>query len=265
MSRTLKRPMFRRGGSTNDGIMTGIVDREQLSKGTILDSERARLESMAIQNIMDELAPIPKTTLPIGQIGLNLASGKFAGSGALQNIIGSAQDPYAQFVKAAKRKQAAVSTALGSQLSQKGQSKIAIEKMIDLSIKAGEFPDTTEGRNAAFKKYSRSASDVTRASIPQKIIDKFKTFYAGTGGTEAEAIYDVLQEEDLINIPGTNFGKKDLTVRGDKEDIVDNEDFGPDDGFVDIGSGKIYVLKAGGNKNDFTSNSYDITDLKSLY
>ena len=29
MSRTLKRPMFRRGGSTNDGIMTGIVDREQ--------------------------------------------------------------------------------------------------------------------------------------------------------------------------------------------------------------------------------------------
>ena len=29
MSRTLKRPMFRRGGSTNDGIMSGIVDREQ--------------------------------------------------------------------------------------------------------------------------------------------------------------------------------------------------------------------------------------------
>ena len=32
MSRTLKRPMFRRGGSTNDGIMSGIVDREQKSK-----------------------------------------------------------------------------------------------------------------------------------------------------------------------------------------------------------------------------------------
>ena len=27
MSRTLKRPMFRRGGQVNDGIMTGIVDR----------------------------------------------------------------------------------------------------------------------------------------------------------------------------------------------------------------------------------------------
>ena len=27
VSRTLKRPMFRRGGHVNDGIMTGIVDR----------------------------------------------------------------------------------------------------------------------------------------------------------------------------------------------------------------------------------------------
>ena len=28
MSRILKRPMFRRGGSTNTGIMSGLVDRE---------------------------------------------------------------------------------------------------------------------------------------------------------------------------------------------------------------------------------------------
>ena len=27
MSRILKRPMFRRGGSTNTGIMSGLVDR----------------------------------------------------------------------------------------------------------------------------------------------------------------------------------------------------------------------------------------------
>ena len=34
MSRTLKRPMFRRGGTVNDGIMTGLEDREQLANGT---------------------------------------------------------------------------------------------------------------------------------------------------------------------------------------------------------------------------------------
>jgi hypothetical protein len=222
---------------------------------------------------MDELAPIPKTKLPIGQFGLNLASGKFAGDGALSNIVGSAQGPYAQFTKAddarelalAKRKQAAVSTALGSQISKKGQSKIATEKMIDLSIKSGEFPDTLEGRAAAFKKYSLSTSDVKRGSPEQKILTRFKTYYSNSGGTEAEAEYDVLKEEGILKIPGTDFGKKDLGFKADREDIEDNENFGPGDGFVDINSGRVFILKPGGNKDDFTSNSYDIIDLKSLY
>tara|TARA_R110002020_G_scaffold250203_1_gene464300 strand:- start:169 stop:969 length:801 start_codon:yes stop_codon:yes gene_type:complete len=266
MSRTLKRPMFRRGGSTNDGIMSGLTDREQLANGTTgLDVDRARLESKAIQDIFNELSPIPKTRLPLGAVGASLVSGA--------PIKDALTVGYADFIKrddarraaARKREQAAVSTALGSQLSRKGQSKIAVEKMIDLSIQAGEFPDTPAGRNAAFKKYSRSAGDITRASTEQKIMDRFKTFYAGTGGTEGEAIYDVLKDEGLIKIEGTDFGKKDLTIKADVEDITDNENFGNGDGFVDINKGLLYVLKPGGNKDDFTSNSYEITDLKSLY
>ena len=34
---------------------------------------------------------------------------------------------------------------------------------------------------------------------------------------------------------------------------------------LDIGSGRVFILKPGGNKDDFTSNSYNIIDLKSLY
>ena len=52
MARVLKRPMFRRGGSTNDGIMSGLEDREKFAtQGTILDVDRARLESKAIQDM----------------------------------------------------------------------------------------------------------------------------------------------------------------------------------------------------------------------
>ena len=32
MSRTLRRPMFRRGGPANDGIMSGIKERKQFDK-----------------------------------------------------------------------------------------------------------------------------------------------------------------------------------------------------------------------------------------
>ena len=265
MARVLKRPMFRRGGSTNDGIMSGLVDRKQLSSGTGLDVDRARLESKAIRDIFDELAPIPKTRLPLGAVGAALVSGAPIRDALTTGYTDFIRRDDARRAAARKREQAAVSTALGSQLSRRGQSKIAIEKMIDLSIKSGEFPDTPEGRNQAFKKYSRSAGDVTRASTEQKILDRFKSFYTGTGGTEAEAEYDVLKDEGLLKIEGTDFGKKDLSVKADREDITDNENFGPGDGFVDINGGKLYVLKPGGNKDDFTSNSYEIIDLKSLY
>ena len=67
---------------------------------------------------------------------------------------------------------------------------------------------------------------------------------------------------ELIDL---GFGKKNLSVKADREDITDNENFGPGDGFVDTINNKLYVLKPGGNKDDFTSNSYEITDLKSLY
>jgi hypothetical protein len=265
VSRTLKRPMFRRGGTVNDGIMTGLTDRKQLANGTGLDVDRARLESMAISNIMNELAPIPKTRLPIGQFGLDIATGTPIGE-ALKSGYGTfTKQDDARRLALAKRKQAAVSTALGSQMSKKTGSKIALEKMIDLSIKSGEFTDTPEGRAAAFKKYSLSASDIERGSTRDQISDRFRTFYSATGGTESEAEYDILKRQGKLGIKGTDFGKKDLGFKADREDIEDNENFGPGDGFVDIGSGKVFILKPGGNKDDFTSNSYDIIDLKSLY
>ena len=257
--------MFRRGGTVNDGIMTGLTDRKQLANGTGLDVDRARLESMAISNIMNELAPIPKTRLPIGQFGLDIATGTPIGE-ALKSGYGTfTKQDDARRLALAKRKQAAVSTALGSQMSKKTGSKIALEKMIDLSIKSGEFTDTPEGRAAAFKKYSLSASDIERGSTRDQISDRFRTFYSATGGTESEAEYDILKRQGKLGIKGTDFGKKDLGFKADREDIEDNENFGPGDGFVDIGSGKVFILKPGGNKDDFTSNSYDIIDLKSLY
>jgi hypothetical protein len=64
MSRTLKRPMFRRGGSTNNGIMTGIVDREQKKVGDI--AGRARELTPELASLLEEFTP--QTRFPLGQI-----------------------------------------------------------------------------------------------------------------------------------------------------------------------------------------------------
>ena len=111
MSRILKRPMFRTGGTPNEGIMHGLVNRKNYNIGT-------RTEE--ITAAMDKYAPIPKSRFPMGQIGLNLVSGEYAGDGLLSNIAGSAKGPYSQWTAAddaraqalAKRRASAVGVAV---------------------------------------------------------------------------------------------------------------------------------------------------------
>jgi len=186
VSRTLKRPMFRRGGTVNDGIMTGLTDRKQYSIGGI-DREQLGKDTQSILDIMSEYAPIPKTKLPLGQLGLNIASGKFAGDGALQNLIRSAEGPYKQFVKAddarnialAKRKQGAVSTALGSQMSEQKfkmqqmlkDSRIGLEQKVDYVKKIMGFETDKE----ALQYINTSLSDVSKLTPETRIGNKLKT------------------------------------------------------------------------------------------
>ena len=126
MSRILKRPMFRKGGSTNEGIMHGLVDRKGYAQGSI-DEERLGTDVSAIKAAMDKYAPLPESRFPLGQIGLNLVSGEFAGDGLLANIAGSARDPYASFVKAdearnlaeSQRTSSAISSAIGQQFAER--------------------------------------------------------------------------------------------------------------------------------------------------
>ena len=119
MSRILKRPMFRRGGKANEGIMSGLVDRTKLQDGTDIgnmteDEFRANLKNL--MSIQDQFAPVSKTRLPLGEVGLALASGA-----PLVDALGAG---YKKFVSEDdkrralldKRKQAAVSTVLGQAL-----------------------------------------------------------------------------------------------------------------------------------------------------
>ena len=135
MSRTLKRPMFRRGGSTNNGIMTGIVDREQKKVGDV--AGRARELTPELAKLLEEFTP--QTRFPLGQLGLNLASGKFAGDGFLQNLTGSLQDPYKQFTKADDARERAIKT---------GAAKLGISQAME------EAKARAKGTNLMQKDYS---------------------------------------------------------------------------------------------------------------
>jgi hypothetical protein len=147
MSRILKRPMFRRGGSTNTGIMSGITDRTNYENGGIdlsgINKERLRGSATAIQSLLNELSPVPKTRLPIGQFGLNIASG--------MSLTDALRDPLTQFTKAddirraqlAKRGQGAVSTALNMELARLKNQQKTTRTLTEPEIKKLNLPKGT--------------------------------------------------------------------------------------------------------------------------
>ena len=86
--------MFRTGGSTNEGIMHGLVDRKGYDTGSKAEEYADKYYSM----LSKYKPPAPK--LPLGQVGLNLVSGEYAGDGLLANIARSAKGPYEGWTQA---------------------------------------------------------------------------------------------------------------------------------------------------------------------
>ena len=131
MSRTLKRPMFRRGGPANDGIMSGIVDREKKAEGDV----GTRTEE--IIKAMQKYAPIPKTRLPLGEVGIALASGI--------DPIEALGLGYSKFTKAddarqaalAKRRAGAVGIAIQAQEAEK-LARLKNQKKTDYAAQTPE-------------------------------------------------------------------------------------------------------------------------------
>ena len=92
MSRILKRPMFRTGGTPNEGIMHGIVDRKGYATGSY--KERA-LEALRTDAPRDT----SMYEMLIGG-GLNLVSGAGAGEGLFSNVAKSYKGPSEEYFKA---------------------------------------------------------------------------------------------------------------------------------------------------------------------
>ena len=128
MSKVFKRPMFRKGGPVNEGIMTGIVDREQYETGTpdpfIGETDQfpymakstgssprmdlPDLKSMTKENmdILLEAAGDRGGFDPLTQFLLQYgpAAAKQTGGGTLSNLIAAAEKPVASML-ASKQKE----------------------------------------------------------------------------------------------------------------------------------------------------------------
>ena len=128
MSKVFKRPMFRKGGPVNEGIMTGIVDREQYETGTpdpfIGETDQfpymAKSTGSSSKMNLPDLKTMTKENIdllleaagdrggfdPLTQFLLQYgpAAAKQTGGGTLSNLIAAAEKPVASML-ASKQKE----------------------------------------------------------------------------------------------------------------------------------------------------------------
>lgn len=135
MNRTLKRPMFRMGGSTGTGITSGLnAPRQQYDKGDIVKSFQER------KAMFDEISPNQRSGFMPGSVssfltnfGLNLMSATPRGN-IFATAATAAKDPFNQFQAARAQEMAdrkAIDQAiLGDVISEDFKSKQQ-QKLID--------------------------------------------------------------------------------------------------------------------------------------
>ncbi len=128
MSKVFKRPMFRKGGPVNEGIMTGIVDREQYQTGTpdpfVGETDQfpymAKPTESSPQMNLPDLKTMTKENIdllleaagdrggydPLTQFLLQYgpAAAKQTGGGTFANLIAAAEKPVASMI-ASKQKE----------------------------------------------------------------------------------------------------------------------------------------------------------------
>ena len=170
MAKILSRPMFRKGGSANNGIMDGLVDRKGYAQGTY--KERA-LEALRT----DAQRDTSMYEMLIGG-GLNLVSGAGAGEGLMSNLAKSYKGPSEEYFKAQRAR------SDYDRKTEQAAGQIGLEQEFALEqIKAKNNPQT-----ALYNVYLEQGVE------------------RGLSGTEAQrfAQFHTTTKEDLRKKVGTN-------------------------------------------------------------
>ena len=181
MSRILKRPMFRIGGSTNDGIVSMAQPRKNYQEGS------------DYQKRIDELRPLFQAAAGQGRSqndrlsdllisgGLNLMSARPSGN-IFSTAASAFKEPTSQYLKA-KETEDAFQRQINLAAATQGISSVEAERLARLKIKAGYEAQTTE---AQVKEYAASLKDYEvpsirnrRGDIAEKVV-QFRTNNPGT-------------------------------------------------------------------------------------
>jgi len=265
MARILKRPMFNRGGSSNQGIMDGLVDRRQYELGAF--GQKAKQTSDDVYSFMKDMVPPPKTRLPLGSLGADLLSGK--------GFRDSAINAYGKFTEADDAKQnydrqlrmqaagIGVKDAMAMRNKKSDVSKVQTLATDLMRNNPDKYPNTTAGKSAAFNEALRitetspgPAKDTMIANLAKQltpgdnVLGKEAKFMRNNAQTIAEQSVNFRQRHPNKNFQTSiTYGKLPSGAF-----TFDNANIPVGIYFFDASTGRTMMRKTKGNGNaDFVT------------
>jgi hypothetical protein len=207
MSKILKRPMFRIGGSANDGIMSMAAPRKNYAVGT----EYRQKYEQTLPMIMEAIGPGRDDRLARLLIsgGLNLVGGTGAGGGTLSAVAKSFKQPTEEFFKSQDTEDALLRQIRGS-VATGAISSVDAERLARLKIKSGYEAQTAEAQvkeyAASLKDYEIPAIKNRRGDIAEKVV-QFRINNPGTnfvGMPNIEETQRTNAQGQSVNVRGYN-------------------------------------------------------------
>ena len=171
MTRTLRRPMFRMGGNTDQGIMSGVVPRQGYDNGELV--RKAQEDKALMQKLVGQRPDRSLSDFMI-DFGLNVAGATPSGS-IFSTAAKAAQEPFQRF-QTAKAQRGAFDQQIGLSAA---QSAIAHrDKMKEMAAKYGMGGEDARKFNFQVEQYMRIYK-VDRETAEKAVSDR--QFYSKEG------------------------------------------------------------------------------------
>ena len=133
---------------------------------------------------MKEMVPGPQARFPLGQIGINIASGEYADAGDVQNIIRSVKGPYSEWTKA-------------------DDARADYDRQLRMAAAQTGIKHAMEAKKAGKEFKDIKVAEELGKIIPQIYVleEKLKT------ATDKKEIKDIKIKLDVLNTKRRNFSK----------------------------------------------------------
>ena len=255
MTRVLRRPMFRLGGNTDQGIMSGVVPRQGYGTGKTVEDYKRILGEAAGQRPDTSMANL------LIDFGLNVASAPPTGS-IFSTAAGAAKEPFQRY-QASKADRAAFDQKLGLSAATMALEHEQAQKLKMMGDKAKiskiqqlandlqrnnpeAYPNTQEGDSAAWNEALR----LTETSPGKSKQDRWDNVYnkqdpnlVPSNVAENKADFVVYIRPNIP--PNVYGGSVPTTVQGKgatAEDVVDPTKMEPGKVYWDEQSGTLFEV-----------------------